>query len=150
MKKVKILILLFACAFVASAQTTPPRSTYAIPGVSSTVQTLLNTTQPYKKRVTAVTQSSTTAPVDTAVENNMPATPTWRYVSTGLYNYRCTACFGSAAKKFAAFVSHTTLNANIRALWLSSDSISITTTDTTGAVKNGLLTNTMVEFRTYP
>jgi hypothetical protein len=151
MKKILLSLLILAACAVSQAQTTPPRSTYAIPGINAVTQTQLNVTQPYMKRVTAVTQSSTTAPVDTAVESNFPHTPTWRYVSAGLYNYRCAGCFGSAAKKYGVFPSLTVPgNTMIRSLWLSSDSVSVTTTDTSGTVTNGKMTNLMLEFRAYP
>jgi hypothetical protein len=41
-------------------------------------------------------------------------------------------------------------NTMIRSLWLSSDSVSVTTTDTSGTVTNGKMTNLMLEFRAYP
>lgn len=150
--KTKILIailIITAATLAASAQTTPPRSTYVIPGVNSTTQTLLNQTQPYKKIVTRVTQSSTTAPVDTAFEDNQATAHTWHYITVGDYRIKCAGCFSTT--KTIVFTSPTTeLTQKIRTWVISSDSVGVQTFDTISTKANGLLTNTPFEIRMYP
>jgi len=145
----KLLTFIFCIAVIAcTAQTTPTRATYAIPGVNSTTQTLLNTTQPYKKIVTRVTQSSTSAPVDTSLEDNQATAHTWHYIKVGDYRVKCSSCFSTT--KTLIFTGNTVADTQIRAWVISADSLGISTADSSATLSNGKLTNTPFEIRMYP
>lgn len=149
----KQLLTLFFCFAVvaATAQTTPTRATYAIPGVNSTTQTLLNLTQPYKKIITNVTQSSTSAPVDTALEDNQATAHTWHYIKAGDYRIKCSSCFDIAGSNATqVFTGNTVAGVNIRAWVISADSIGVQTFDSLRTLGNGLMTRTPFEIRMYP
>lgn len=153
MKKIIFILCLFAFTaiqFETTAQTLPAPNasgSNVVPGVGVTNQYYINKVQPYKKRISRITQSSTTAPADTVLESNFPATGTWRYVSTGVYNLRCTGCFSTTktsvevTSKFRGFGYFYSI--------LSTDSIALTI-DSVNAVTNGMLSNSKLEIRTYP
>lgn len=147
MKKIISILILSALISVASAQCVT--TTNSDPGlINNTIRTKLNCVQPYKKIVTRVTQSSTTAPVDTSLEDNQSTAHTWHYITVGDYRIKCSSCFSTT--KTLIFMGNTVSGAHIRAWVISTDSVGVQTSDTSNVKANAMLTNTPFEIRMYP
>jgi hypothetical protein len=112
-------------------------------------------TASYKVYRATLTQTSTTAPVATVLENTFPDVPVWSYAGVGDYNLTLTGAFpanrtvilhgdGSGAADFAALEA-TRTSAN--ALNLLTKDVDLT--GPTAAAADALLTETAFEVRVY-
>lgn len=150
MKKILFMLSVVAIGALVVAQSStpfvPPWTGYT--GVTSSVATICNAIQPYKKIVTRVTQSSTSAPVDTTLEDNQSTAHSWTRLGAGNYRVKCSSCF-STTKTLVLF-GNPVANTVIRAWVISVDSIGIQTWDTLATASDSKLTNTPLEIRMYP
>jgi len=151
MKKIKILIVAILSlgigAFVGAQVNTIFSPPWQYVGVPATVSTMLNAVQPYHKIVMRVTQSSTSAPVDTTVEDNESTAHSLIRLGTGNYRLICNDAFNNNT---LIFPGNTVADCDIRAWVIDADSIGIQTTDSSATVRDSKLLNTPFEIRLYP
>lgn len=109
-----------------------------------------------KRYVANLTQSSTTAPVATVLENDLGEVPVFARTSAGLYTITTTTKFTSA-KTTVGFGTPIAVNsmASIQAVLTSTSVITFTTldyktSDDTSAPLDGMLTNTMIVIEVFP
>lgn len=118
----------------------------------------------YKKYVALLTQTGTSAPVATVLENTLSGTPVWSYVGVGVYNLELTGEFPSASKIVVTFgagegstdiptASMIYFTASI--VWNSADDIDIYIAKICNdallnmTYQDSLLTNAAIEIRVY-
>jgi len=104
---------------------------------------------PYKVYTALITQSGTSAPVATVLQNTFSGSLTWSYVNTGIY--RITSSSNEfVSNKTSATCSITNYQAhNIFVLNSLPTSMELQTLSTSGGGFNGMLTNSVVEIRVY-
>lgn len=150
MKKLLSVLIISVFTIYAYSQCVP---TSGNPCVTSCQASVFNCIEAFRKYETRVTQSSTSAPVDTVLVTTFPnVSKTWRRVGAGEYNFRCNNCFSSTSAK--TFVQVGALNVatagKISYEFMSDDSIKIITTDSLNNRGDGLLNNTWIKFMKYP
>jgi len=132
-------------------------SSGSVAGVSSVSGDLVSNVDPtnptvnrgYKVYTALVTQTGTTAPVATVLQNTLGGTVTWTYGSPGFYSATSSSLF--TLDKTALFL--TTSNGNAitigKAASVSSVTV-ITQSSVAAAFANDLLNGATVEIRVYP
>ena len=109
---------------------------------------------PYKKYVALLTQTGTSAPVATVLENTLSGTPVWSYDGVGEYLLTLTGEFTSA-KTFITISPKEGTNINLGATRSSDDTIylssSVSEVYANGALgSNDATEYTSIEIRVYP
>lgn len=115
-----------------------------------TVQELSNFIKPYKVYTALLTQTGTSAPVATILENTLGAVPVWSYQGVG--NYVLTLAGAFLSGKVVMFLNNDRSN-SIYAIYRTSNNtleIEIKITDSVPFVPtNSLLTQASLEIRIY-
>ncbi len=108
--------------------------------------------RPYKVYTALLTQSGTSAPVATILENTLGTTINWSYNAVG--SYQATAAVTTfTANKTALFVSPTVVDSMVNFLNINTTQTQIITKNVftgTPVAGNGQLSVTSVEIRVYP
>lgn len=97
-----------------------------------------------------LTQSGTSAPTATVLENTLGGTVTFGYISTGVYTVNCTSCF--ASNKTFVLMNSGVNGAYVNGINLSTTSQFFinTTSNTTGSAADSGNNATAFEIRVYP
>ena len=117
-------------------------NTITLPSESGTLA-LVN----YKVYTALLTQTGTSAPVATVLENTLGGTVTFEYVSPGIYNAVLIGEF--TANKTTAMLWGGTFNQLFKAVRFSDDRVRLATYDTSGATANDQMGITTLEIRVY-
>jgi hypothetical protein len=118
----------------------------AIPGTHGKVATAQGV-RPYKAYVARVTQTGTTAPATTVMENQLSATPVFARTGTGVYTVTLTGAFPTA--KTVAIVSNNAAG-RVSVAYTSANVITISTFDAAAAAADAILSSASIEIRVYP
>jgi len=102
----------------------------------------------YKKYVALLTQTGTSAPTATVLENTLGGTVVWTRTSTGEYKGTLTGAF-TTNKTFFPQPS-ISLASYILAAVLNTNELTISSRNTSGVSTDALLTNSTIEIRVYP
>jgi len=129
--------------------------TGSLQGTSSYSQNSLTSsyiTPKYKIYVALLTQTGTSAPVATILENTLGFTPFISYSSPGVYLYTSSAGFPTNKTAFFPGVAFGGTGGNIEfdIDYGTPNDIYFYTRDNTGTNVNGLLKTTPIEIRVYP
>ncbi|WP_295677290.1 hypothetical protein [uncultured Empedobacter sp.] len=128
-----------------------PTAPTAAPGSTGTQIANLNFVQgvarPYKVYTALLSQSGTSAPVATVLENTLGGTVVWGYSSAGEYSGTLTGAF--VLNKTAVFITALGANQNIYGISRNgANAIAVRTRDFVGA-SDGILDDTTIEIRVY-
>lgn len=111
--------------------------------------------KPYTTYVANVTQSGTTAPVATVLENTLGGTPVWARSGVGEYTLTLTGAF--PADKVFTLPNNITYYStglgklvNVQVIRTSNNVLTVFTTDTLGSALDEALLITPFEIRVYP
>ncbi len=103
--------------------------------------------RPYKVYTALISQSSTSAPVATVLENTLDATITWSYVGTGQYFATASSAVFTVNKTVGILSNSTSTGTN--AFVNISTTVFNTVTSVSGVATNNQLFKNMVEIRVY-
>ena len=135
--------------FDTSTITSSFTRTYNLPDASGTIA-LEETVKPYKVYTALLTQSGTSAPTATVLENKLGGTVTWSYVSTGQYRATLTGAFTSA--KTVCFTTRQYSGTNAMHTFYASrnnnDSVDVLVLNASGGV-DSILSGASIEIRVY-
>lgn len=113
-------------------------------------------TAPYKVYTALLTQSATSAPVATILQNTLGQIPTYGYTGKGKYSVAVTGSALTLNKTSIEFGSNinpantgTIVAPTINTTSLTTSGFSINTTDSTGSTINEVLLITKIEIRVY-
>lgn len=109
-------------------------------------ETVLNI-KPYKTYVALLTQTNTSAPTATILENTLGGTITWSYLNPGQYQGTLTGAF--TLNKTVVFLTGPQGQAGIMGAAQSLNSVSISVRAITGGGTDGILLNAPIEIRVY-
>jgi hypothetical protein len=104
-----------------------------------------------KRYLALLTQSGTSSPVATVLENTLGGTPTFGYVEAGSYTATLTGAF--TADKTVVFMGGTTIGGGyvIEGARIDNNTIAFSTYDVGGAIQtDNVLSATAIEIRIYP
>lgn len=140
-------------AFLIINPTTNRASILAKDSAGDSISTFLRASKRY---VANLTQSSTSAPVATELENDLGAAVVFARTSAGLFTATLTGAFtvGKTTVKFGTSIAVNSMGA-IQAVLTSANVITFTTldyktSDDTSAPLDGMLTNTVIEIEVFP
>lgn len=102
------------------------------------------TSKPYKSYEAIMTQSGTSAPTVTVLENSLGFTPTYTYSSVGIYQINGT--FNTLKSTVSAQARLGVLGASVNA----TNQITLTSYNSLGVFTDGLIVNQKIEIRIYP
>jgi hypothetical protein len=105
-----------------------------------------------KKYVALLTQSATSAPVATVLQNSLSGTPVWSYVSTGTYNLTLTGEF-TVGKTIIRSMNLDLVRGDEYGDVVASRSlntIALVTYDISNTPADDLLSSTLMEIEVYP
>ena len=108
-------------------------------------------TRPYKVYTALITQSGTSAPTATVLENTLGGTPTWAYSSTGTFTLTLTGAFTN--NKTTPISEAVTANpaaspSYVRGVRTNANVYTVTTGNG-AALANGVLVSFLIEIRVY-
>lgn len=103
--------------------------------------------RPFKVYVARVTQTGTTAPATTLMENQLSAVPVFARTGTGVYTITLTGAFPTA--KTVVFVSNNAAG-RVSVAYTSANVITISTFDAAAAAADAILSSASLEIRVYP
>jgi hypothetical protein len=115
--------------------------------IGSIVNLVGNGGRPYNVYTALLTQSGTSAPVATVLENTLGATITWSYVGVGQY-YATASSAVFTASKTTGILSNSS-STGINAFVNISTTVFNTVTTSSGVAANNELLKNMVEIRVY-
>ena len=107
---------------------------------------------PYRKYVALLSQSDTSAPIATILENTLGEVPTWEYISTGNYILNSSAVF--TLNKTVAFIGNSSYNFtaedNVNLFYICEDPSMFEIQTSNGSVfSDDILKKTPIEIRVY-
>jgi len=105
------------------------------------------TAKPYKVYTAILTQTGTSAPVATVLQNTLGGTPVWTRTSTGLYTATLTGFF--TPNKTALFASVQYFGAAVSPLYTGTDVVGIQTFITSTGVLSDNINGATIEIRVY-
>lgn len=123
-----------------------------LPNANGTLALLTDVGLPYKVYVAILTQSGTTAPIVTVLENTTGQTITWSYGTVGYYLGTYSTTFNAAKTVIFIGSSPYFYNGVVIGAGVGStgDFIILSAKDSSGNYVNGALYNTAIEVRIYP
>jgi len=108
-----------------------------------------NATGNYKKYVALISQTGTSAPTATVLENTLGGTVIWTRTGTGAYLATLTGVF--TTNKTVVFITQTSGSSIVSSSYSSVNDVSVSTANSTTAnAIDGVLTNSSMEIRVYP
>lgn len=108
----------------------------------------LKASKPYLVYVANLTQTSTNAPTAEVLENTLSGTPTFTYVSTGVYKIVLAGEWDANLTFILVNTWHK--NGFVQCYRLDSDELSLRTFNTSLAATDGILEDSSIEIRVYP
>lgn len=103
--------------------------------------------RPYKAFVARVTQTGTSAPATTVMENQLSAAPVFARTGTGVYTVTLTGAFPTAKTWVSV---HTNAAGRVQIAYTSANVITISTFDAAAAAADAILSSAALEIRVYP
>lgn len=103
---------------------------------------------PYTKYVATLTQTGTSAPTATVLENTTGSTVTWTRTGSGLYTGTFSSAILASGKRFLLISPRT--GGGVYYDFLTTSSVQIATASYVGVGTDALLNETSIEIRVYP